>query len=334
MTREEFAEILYRFMNAHDRFIIAGHEGPDGDCIGAAVAMGLALTDMGKEVYTFYEGYSDTCKEKEIADLVPRLDVEGAAKAAEKPYAFILLDASEDKRLGSGSFLPSGAVDFICIDHHVQHEKPERLTYVEDHICATCEILYYLFDIMQVQVTPDMAKALYLGLATDTGGFRHQGTTGETYRAAARLIDLGADPTHTLNLEFHTRSFKACKVQAALFQKTKLYEGGIVLAAMSRGDFAKVGAAPEEAGGMVASLIEIEEAETAVVLREVEENKINISFRSKEKVDVAAIARQFGGGGHVRAAGCTLEEPLLSAKYRVLKALRQAVKDLQEESEG
>ena len=324
MTRQEFAPILKQYMESHDRFIIAGHEGPDGDCIGAAVALGLALRNMGKEVYTFYDRYSETCKEREIAQLLPRLSLEEAEEASNTPYAFILVDASEDHRLGKGRFLIEKAADFLSIDHHVQFREYDRMAYVEAHIIATCEILFYLFKEADIPISGDMAKALFLGLVTDTGGFRHAATTGDTYRAAAALIDQGADPTYTINLEYHTHSFKRYKVLSLVYRKLMIYEGGIGLAAISLADYAKVGADPEDNDGIVENLMEVEEAEAVAFLREQTPGKINVSFRSKGAIDVSVIAREFGGGGHVQAAGCEFHEPLLSAKLKVLRALKEA----------
>ena len=328
MTREEFSLLLRSFLEKHDRFIIAGHEGPDGDCIGSAVALGLAIRNMGKEAYIFYDSDGPIVKEAEVSDLLPPVSLEEARKiAAEAPYAFLMVDCSEDKRLGDGSFLPEQAIDFLCIDHHKQSETPKRLTYVEDHTIATCEILYYLLTIAKIPITREMAGALYLGLATDSGGFRHPGTSEDTYKAAAALIELGADPTRTLNRQFHTHAFKEYKVMAAVFKKMKLYEGGIVMAAMTRGDLAKIGASPEEASGMVSHLAEVEEAQVAIYLRELEDEKINCSLRSRDDTDVSKVARSFGGGGHIHAAGCTICEPLLLAKKLVLEAVRAEMKN-------
>ncbi|MBR2264210.1 MAG: bifunctional oligoribonuclease/PAP phosphatase NrnA [Firmicutes bacterium] len=321
MTREDFVPVLVDFMGRYDRYLVAGHMNPDGDCIGAATAMALALQSMGKEAFVYFDGPTDGYSE--MADLYPTLDLEETCALMDmKPCAFVLLDAADDKRLGKGKELPAKAVDFICIDHHVQDSIYARMTYAEEHSCATCEILYHLFRIAGIPINRRMANALFMGIAFDTGGFRHQNTTSSTYRIAGELIDMGADHKKILNLMFHTHTLKEMKVLGEAYRKAKLYEDGILAVEMTRADFLKSGAGPDEVSGIINRLSETSEALVTLYLRESEDGKIIISLRSKGKTDVAKVARCFGGGGHVLAAGCSLEGPILYAKEELLKAIR------------
>ena len=321
MTREDFVPVLMDFINRYDRFLVAGHLNPDGDCIGAATAMALALQSMGKEAFVYFDGPVDGYAA--MADVFPTLDLEEAIALMDmKPCAFMLLDASDDKRLGKGRDLPAKAVDFICIDHHIQDNIYARMTYVEDHTCATCEIIYHLFRFAGIPINRRMANALFMGIAYDTGGFRHTYTTSSTYRIAGELIDMGADHKKILNLMYHTRSLKEMKVLGEVYRKAKLYEDGILMAEMSRADFLKTGADPDEVSGLVGSLAETAEALITVFMRETAEGKINVSLRSKGKTDVSKVGRVFGGGGHAQSAGCLHDGPMLLAKEELLKAVR------------
>ncbi len=321
MTREDFVPVLLDFMHRYDRYLIAGHLNPDGDCIGAATAMALALQSMGKEAFVYFDGSTDGYTR--MADLYPTLDLEESCALMDmKPCAFILLDAADDHRLGKGKDLPGKAVDFICIDHHVQTNVYARMTYAEEHACATCEILYHLFRIAGIPINRRMANALFMGIAFDTGGFRHTNTSASTYRIAGELIDMGADHKKILNQMYHTHSLKEMKILGEAYRKAKLYEDGILAAEMTRADFLKSGADPDEISGIIDRLAETSEALVTVFLRENAEGKIIISLRSKGKTDVSRVARQFGGGGHVPAAGCTHEGPILLAKEELLKAIR------------
>ena len=144
MTREEFAQVFKEFLCKHDHFLIAGHEKPDGDAIGAAMAVALAIQGLGGKANLYFDGSTE--EYAYVADWLPALSLEEAkAFLQEKQTAFILLDAADDERLGAGKELPSLACDFLCIDHHVRVKEYERLTYVESQTSATCEILYYLF---------------------------------------------------------------------------------------------------------------------------------------------------------------------------------------------
>ncbi len=325
MTREEFAEAMETFLSAYEVYVIAGHVRPDGDCIGAGVALGLYLESQGKEVYLYREG--DVARYQPMAGYVQELTETIKEGLRKRPYAFILLDLTDPERTGGGKELFQNAADTLCIDHHVSDTVFARLNHVESGMSATSEILYHLFRLMEVPLTKKMAEALYWGIAFDTGGFRHTSTTGDTYRAAGDLLDAGVSCTDILNRLYHSRSFRESRTLSLVLRKARLYKDGIVMAALESRDFKKLGAAPEDAEGTVGSLAEISEARVAVLLKETEDGTIRVSLRSvgEDSADVAAVARRFGGGGHIKAAGCTLKGPMLLAKQSLLQAVRDEI---------
>ena len=321
MTREEFLCEFRRIVNRYTKFVISGHIKPDGDSVGACVALALFLAGLDKTVSVVYDGASE--RYADVAALAPSFEPGEGYEVTRGEFVFIMLDCSEPKRTGGAQGFFEQAVTSLCIDHHVGGEAYAMYHYVEDTASSTCEILYSLFKQEDIAVTSDMAKALFLGVAFDTGGFRHSSTTADTFRMAAELKEIGVDSTRILNSLFHTRGFKESKVLSAVLRKAKLYEGQIVMSCMEQKDFLVLGAGAEDAEGVVAYLAEIKEAEAAVYLREIEPGTIRVNMRSKEWIDVAKAARQFGGGGHIRAAGCTVEEPMLLAKQKILDELKR-----------
>ena len=335
MSRADFAKQLYRFMNRYDRFLLSGHIRPDGDSVGVCTALGLALMDMGKEVRIVFDG--DPSRYSKIVDPVTALpedvEVKDAGKCFEtgSSYAFIMMDCSEPERTGRAADAIMTAEASLCIDHHVTSKENADFNYVESETGSTCEILYHLFKLAGVPITLPVANALFMGAAFDTGGFRHSNTSADTYAMAADLKNVGVDSTFYMNYLFHSRKFIEARAMSKALQNAKLYDGKILISCMGAKDFFMMGMNAKDADGVVGSLIEIEEAEVACYLREIEDGVIRVNMRSKSVVDVARIAALFGGGGHVRAAGCTCDDPMLLVKENLLEAIRR---QLAEGAEG
>lgn len=335
MSRADFAKQLYRFMNRYDRFLLSGHIRPDGDSVGVCTALGLALMDMGKEVRIVFDG--DPSRYTKIVGHVPALPEDVEVKEAGKcfetgsSYAFIMMDCSEPERAGRAADAIMTAEASLCIDHHVTSKENADFNYVESETGSTCEILYHLFKLAGVPITLPVANALFMGAAFDTGGFRHSNTSADTYAMAADLKNVGVDSTFYMNYLFHSRKFIEARAMSKALQNAKLYDGKILISCMSAKDFFMMGMNAKDADGVVGSLIEIEEAEVACYLREIEDGVIRVNMRSKSVVDVARIAALFGGGGHVRAAGCTCDDPMLLVKENLLEAIRR---QLAEGAEG
>lgn len=327
MNREEFAKQLTRFMNRYDRFLLSGHIRPDGDSVGVCTALALALQNMGKEACIVFDG--DASRYSSILSPVPALPEDVPVKEAGKcfetgrSFAFIMLDCSEPERTGRAADAIMAAEASMTIDHHVTSKETADFNYVESDTGSTCEILYHLFRLAQVPLTREIADALFMGAAFDTGGFRHTNTTADTYRMAAELKDIGVDSSFFMNYLFHTRKFIEARAMSMALKNAKLYDGKILISCMSQRDFFMMGMNAKDADGVVGSLIEIEEAQAACYLREIEDGVIRVNMRSKEGVDVARVAAMFGGGGHVRAAGCTVEEPMLLVKEQLVDAIRK-----------
>ncbi len=321
MTRREFAEILQAFIDRHDRIILSGHVRPDGDSIGACVAMGLALKRLGKHPMIYYEG--DTARYGWIEQSLPVLDSESLCKATCGRFALMMIDCAEPARTGEAAVCADLAEETLCIDHHVVRTEYADFNWIRSDATSASQVIYELFQELRYPIDQAEATALFTGIAFDTGGFRHSSMTPEIFRIAGDLADRGVDITGIMNGLFHTRRFVEERVLGAVLRKASLHYGQIVLSAMDARDFAAAGGTSDDSEGAVALLAETAEAEAAVFLRELQPGLIRVNMRSKQYIDVAQAARAFGGGGHVRAAGCTIAAPMLLAQQQVLEELRK-----------
>ncbi|MBQ4188028.1 MAG: bifunctional oligoribonuclease/PAP phosphatase NrnA [Firmicutes bacterium] len=340
MERSEFARQLLRFMTRHERFVISGHVRPDGDAVGACTALALALKAMGKEALLCFDG--DPSRYTRILASVPALPsgVEirqaGDCFTTGHDFAFIMVDCSEPERTGRAKDAILYASSSLSVDHHVTGVEAADFSYCEPHTSSACQILYSLFKLAGIEISKEIASALFVGLAYDTGGFRHNNVNAESMAMAADLITAGADSSFLMNYLFYTHSFAEEKALAAAVEKAKLHSGGILISGLSNADFDKIGVSGKAADGVVGKLTEIEEAKVVCFLRETEDGGVRVNMRSKCEVNVARIASSYGGGGHVLAAGCTVYEPMMLVKQHLLEAIRRQMKEigLESPSEG
>jgi len=338
MERSEFARQLLRFMTRHERFVLSGHVRPDGDAVGAATALALALKEMGKEAVICFDG--DPSRYTRILQTVPALPAElpieraGEVFAGGHDFAFIMVDCSEPERTGRAKDAILYASSSLSVDHHVTGVEATDFSYCEPKTSSACQILYSLFKLAGIGITGDIATALFVGLAYDTGGFRHNNVNAESMAMAADLIEAGVDSSFLMNYLFYTEAFAEAKAYAAAVDHAKLHSGGILISGLSASDFDKIGISGKAADGVVGKLTEIEEAKVVCFLREAEDGGVRVNMRSKCEVNVARIAAGYGGGGHVLAAGCTVYEPMMLLKQHLVDAIRKQMKEIGMDEKG
>ena len=331
MERMEFAGLLTRFMNRYDRFLISGHVRPDGDAIGSLLALSYALQNNGKEAMLVLDGDGDryTSILRPVPALPDDVSVMDAGKYFQtgKDFAFVMLDCSDPERTGRAEDAIMAAVSSLSIDHHVTSVEACNFNYCEPETSSTCEILFNLFNLAGIPIDVDIATALFMGVAYDTGGFRHSNTSADAYFMASELKKKGADSCFLMNYLFYTEKFEETRCYAAAVKNTKIDEQGILLSVLSASEFMKLGAKSSSADGVVGKLTEIEEAKVVVFMRELEAGCIRVNMRSKCNVNVARVASLFGGGGHIKAAGCTMNMPLLTCKEEIVQAIRRQMEE-------
>jgi phosphoesterase RecJ-like protein len=298
-------------LRSHDRFLLITHENPDGDALGSILAMKLALDTLGKDVVMYLYGEVPLPQEYAFMPL-EQLGREAPADASER--VLLALDCANERRLGPDETLLARAPLVLNIDHHHDNSRFGHINLIVSKASSTAEVLRDVFRELDVPLSPDMAEALYIALVTDTGRFQYRNTTPKALRLAAELVEAGADVHRVFQDVYESVQFAKLKLLARALERAQVYEGGaIVISYLLRTDFHEVGAAEPYSEGIIDYLRAVEGAEMAVLIREPPRTdglapSRRVSLRSStDELDVSAIARKSGGGGHRQAAGFSTE---------------------------
>jgi bifunctional oligoribonuclease and PAP phosphatase NrnA len=308
---------ILNVLHAGQRFLVVSHARPDGDALGSMLACAMFLDQLGKQVDIFSSDRIPI-----IYRSLPGVNRVRVASCIEGDYdAVLLLECDSTSRTGlkglDGRFL-------INIDHHASGRNFADLNWIEPEASSTGELIYDLALAEGAYITVPMAACIYTALLTDTGSFRYQGTRARTFELAQHLVELGADPIRIAqDVYFANPMSKLLLLGAALNNLQR--EGRIAWLSITHQDVIRSHAADEDCEGVVNYAICIAGIEVAVFLRELPDNGVRLSLRSKGIVNVARIAERFGGGGHNTASGCTLHLPLTAATEQILSELREAV---------
>jgi phosphoesterase RecJ-like protein len=288
-----------------DRFLLTAHEGPDGDALGSLLGLHKVLTQLGKDSVMFM-----AAKEFPLPieyRFLPLEEVfhEPPADMADRTVVF--LDCGNIDRVPV-EWLTGGGNEIINIDHHHDNTRFGDVNLVEVGASCTAEIVYDLALLLGAEITPEIASALYVGLITDTGKFMYENTNAHTHRVAADLIDAGVNVDDTYRrLYEHVPIEKLRLVSRALDGISTYCDGKLVVSYITMADYEATGAAEEMTEGLIDNLRSIEGVKVAAVIRDLGDRgraARKVSLRSSAgDVDVSAIARLNGGGGHKRAAG-------------------------------
>ena len=296
-------------IRSHDRFVVTTHENPDGDALGSILAMRLALEQLGKDGVLYLSGTIPLPREYSFMPL-DGLSRTPPPDAAER--VVLALDCANQRRLGPDDALLEAAPLVVDVDHHHDNSRFGDVNLVVSDASSTGEILYDLFHELGVQLTPEIAEALYIALVTDTGRFQYTNTTPKSLRMAAELVEAGANVHQVFQDVYENVAFAKIKLVARALDKARVYEGGrVVVSDLERADFAAAGAEEPFAEGIIDYLRAVEGAELVALIREPPTQNgptRRVSLRTRaEGIDVSAIARKSGGGGHRQAAGFSSE---------------------------
>ena len=296
-------------IRSRDRFLITTHENPDGDALGSVVAMKLALEQLGKDGFAYLSGTIPLPTEYAFMNL-SELSRELPEDAAER--VVLALDCANVRRLGPDSTFVEQAPLVVDVDHHHDNSRFGHVNLIVPDASSTGEMLYDLFRDLGVTITPEIAEALYIALVTDTGRFQYTNTTPKALRIAAELVEAGANVHQVFQDVYENVAFAKLKLLARALEKARVYEGGrLIVADLERADFAAAGAEEPFAEGIIDYLRAVEGAEVVALIREPPTQNgpaRRVSLRTRGTgVDVSAIARKSGGGGHRQAAGFSSE---------------------------
>lgn len=311
-TLEEIAALLL----AQDKHVLCPHVSPDGDALGSTLALKMALEKAGKKVTVMVD--DDVPK---AFGFLPQIDcfVKPADGEVVETDLLVVLDASSLDRIGKvAQAVKAKAV--ANIDHHISNTQFADYLYLNTEAAATAEILCNLVE--KLGITPDknLATCLYTGIYTDCGSFRYANTTPGTMRAAAKLLEYGARPNE-ISDALGTNTRANIEMLGKVLQTLAFYNDGKISTLEINSDLYDKDVNTDN---FISFARYIEGVDVAVLFKAVEPAVTRVSMRSQD-TDVAAIALSFGGGGHVRAAGCTVELPLEQAKAKVLEAIGKAL---------
>jgi bifunctional oligoribonuclease and PAP phosphatase NrnA len=311
MTQTTDLKAIADAVRQHDRFLVVTHENPDGDALGSLLAATLALQQLGKDAVMYHAGATPLPREYVFMPL-ENLVREAPADTAER--VLVAVDCAKEDRIGDEAAL-SRAPLVINIDHHHDNTRFGDLNLIVADASSTGEVLRDVFTELGVELTPELAEPLYIALVTDTGRFQYANTTPKALRLAAELVEAGADIHAVFQEVYESLEFAKLKLLARALARAEVLEGGrIVVSHLVRADFTEAGAAEPYSEGIIDYLRAVEGAELAVLVREQLSQSASAykgSLRSSiDELDVSAIARRFGGGGHRQAAGFSTDLPL------------------------
>lgn len=323
MSRNSLPEIIQALRRGRSVAVIS-HISPEADTLGSALAAYFILRKAGKEVALFN------------ADPIPRryLFLPGAKEIVRcdripRPFEIYLVVDSSDRERAGGLLqdLPPRSL-VINIDHHPSNKDFGDLNWVEASASSTGEMVFQLFKGMGVPIPPEAATNLYAAILTDTGSFRFSNTTPSALRAAAELIELGADPQEVANQLYDQEDPKNLRFLGKVLSEMVVSEdGAVAYIVIRRADLEAAGVGMEETEGFINYPMSLKRVRVALAFKEMAEDVIKVSLRSKDLVDVAQIASLFQGGGHKKAAGCLLSGDLREVKERVLAEVRNALEN-------
>jgi phosphoesterase RecJ-like protein len=313
---------LRELCERHEGIMVLGHKDADGDTLGCSLAFGEALRALGKRVsivmphplsrkYAWMPGFDD------VADR--------PAEGAEIDLV-LFFDAGNIARSGSAAeHIPAHAT-IVNVDHHPSNSRFGDVNIIDPDASAVGQMCLDMLQHFGWPITPAMATNLYTALMTDTGGFRHENTTPRALRDAARLAALGADPSFVASMVYKSRPLTTVKLSGLAIAGMQVeMDGRLAWAKVTRKMLREAGAVMAESEDIIDTLNSLAGLDLAIVFKEVQPKLTKISVRSRGAVDAAALCAQFGGGGHVRAAGAEVPLRLDQAIPTVMETAREAI---------
>lgn len=302
---------------------IAGHVRPDGDCTGSCLALYQYLCRYYPEVRTdvYLEEIPNSFHILTGADRI----CHELPKDTEYDV-FFALDCGDIKRLGFAGTLFEQAGKTVCIDHHVSNLAFADENMIVPDASSTSELIYDLME--KEKITKEIAEALYLGIVHDTGVFQYSCTKPSTMEAGAELLRKGIDGPYIIEKTFFEKTYAQNQVLGkALLESIRLMDGQVIFSYITKKSMSFFGVGTKDLEGIVSQLRVTSGVEVAIFLYEVESGEFKVSLRSKEKVDVSKVAKYFGGGGHVRAAGLTFHGTVYDAVNNLVDQIAPQLED-------
>ena len=283
------------------KIVILGHVNPDGDCVGSCLA-----------VYNYIKEWDST---KAVTVRLERAPSKFSylsgfdaivTEAGEETYDLcICLDSSDEERLGDFKSCFDRSAKTICIDHHITNRGYAQENVIDGHASSACEVVYGQLD--ESRISKRVAECIYTGIIHDTGVFKYSNTSRKTMEIAGRMMEKGSDFGTIIDGSFYKKTYMQSQILGrALLESITFLDGRCIFSVVRKKDMDFYGVEKSDLDGIVDQLRVIDGIECAIFLYETGIHQFKVSLRSNSIVDVSRIAAYFGGGGHVRAAGCTM----------------------------
>ena len=294
---------LKEILKGKRKVALGGHVRPDGDCVGSCMGLYLYLKEEYPQIDT--DVYLEPVPES--YRMIAGTDEVKSEIAAQEPYdLFICLDCGDEQRLGFSAPLFDAAKETLCIDHHVSNDAFADSNYIVPDASSTSELVYRLLD--EEKITKPVAEALYMGIVHDTGVFQYSCTSPETMEIAASLMRKGINGSEIIDKTYYEKTYIQNQILGrALLESMLIMDKQCIVSVIRQRPMEFFQAEPSDLEGIVSQLRQTKGVEVAIFLHEMQPQLFKVSLRSKGKVDVSEIAKYFGGGGHVRAAGVTMK---------------------------
>lgn len=321
-------------LRSRDNFLVSTHVNPDGDAIGSAIALAIALEKMGKktvlvdkhpipEQYRFLPGQERFHTYESL---------EAAGYRARDFGALLILDCNDPERIGLEKKEQHPAIEdlkkavadgmyAVVIDHHENEKDYGNIRWVVPKAAAAGMMVYYLIKSLGVSITVEMATNLYTAIVIDTGNFRYENATSEVFRVAAELIDYGAVPSIIYEDIYEAWSDNRFKLYLRVIESLEII-GGVAIATVMKRMLEETSTVADDTENFVAFPRIMKNIKISVLFREVGKDEYKVSLRSKGDIDVARIAVHFNGGGHKHAAGCRIKADIDTAKAMILGKIK------------
>jgi phosphoesterase RecJ-like protein len=325
-SRRKGARAVAAALLAARRIVMTTHVNSDGDGVGSEVALVHLLKALGKDV-RIANPTPVPARYAFLMDPVKKHDRTAHAVAAlREADLFLVLDISDLGRLGQLAETIRGRdVVTACVDHHLSPGTlPRGPRLVDPTASATAELIYDLAAVAGWPLTADTARALYVGLLTDTGGYRFSNTSPRTLRVAASLLETGLDPEHIYEQVYATAPVGRLRLTAEVLETLVVEpEIGLSWITVPAGSLERHRVSADDLDGLVELARSVQGTRMAMLFRTLSSGKIKVSFRSVGDVDVAAFAQPYGGGGHAKASGASISGSLDDVQHEVLAAARR-----------
>lgn len=311
--------ILEEIQNAQSILILT-HESPDGDAIGSSLAMELALRSIGKKSDIIIPEYPRTF------NFLPNAKNVKDKSDLKKYDLAISLDCTDLRRINGKEYFEE-AKRTIVIDHHGTNSMYGDINFVNPVAPACCEILVGMFTYFNIDINQEIGTCILTGIITDTGGFKYQSVTAETFEFTAELLRKGVNVSEIYQTALETRTMANFQLLKKTLNRMEILEDGkVTFTYITNQDETEVNAEPGDHEGLVEIGRDIEGVEISILLRQKDnEDKYKVSMRSRNYVNVSDICYIFGGGGHPKAAGCLIQGTVEQIKEKLLREIRKVI---------